>query len=82
MSKVSQPLEKLEQISLEFELATKTSTVQEMKAEVDEKLNAMQDAKKQLARLLMEAEKYKERGVLLPAPWTLRVFQGSLVCPT
>jgi len=67
-------MEKLEQISLEFELVTTTPTMKDMKSEVHEKLNAMKDAKKQLALKVMDGEKYKERGVLLPALWTLRVF--------
>ncbi len=74
MSKLAQPMEKLEQISLEFELVTTTPTIQDMKSEVHEKLNAMKDAKKQLALKVMDGEKYNERGVLLPALWTLRVF--------
>ena len=75
MSKLSQPMEKLEHISLEFELFTPIPTfIEDMKSEVREKLNAMKDAKKQLALKVMDGEKYKERGVLLPALWTLRVF--------
>jgi hypothetical protein len=68
---LSQPTDKLEQMAVEFELATTTSgsaSLKEVKEQVDEKLAAIKDAKKNLALRLTDAEKYKAMGVLLTEP--------------
>ena len=60
------PLEKLEQIALEFDVVAKPG-FDAYKAEAEDKIATMKECKKELAKGVLQAEKYLEKGVFLPA---------------
>ena len=63
MKAMTPVLEKLEQVCLEFEFHKPVDEAH--KEEAEEKLAAMKDAKKSLAKLVFETEKYISKGVFL-----------------
>jgi hypothetical protein len=74
------PLEKLEQIALEFDVLAKPG-YETYKTEAEDKIATMKECKKELAKGVLQAEKYLETGVFLPAKGVNCTFRLSGTVP-